>query len=221
MGEVLESCGPHGAVALTHSNCLLTAATPDSRTAVREFYQGAAVKTREDILNPVCYPEDFIAHIPAEARLRSYGCGSPVLEAGLAPGETVLDLGCGTGVECFIAARLVGPGGKVIGVDMLPAMLARASRGAVGVAGQPGLRQSPVQAGLPGRPAPSGRQRRCRHVQLRHQPLQPQAPHLPGSPPGPQTRRAAGGGRRRHPHGARPRHQKRRHPAGGVHRRGA
>jgi MoaA/NifB/PqqE/SkfB family radical SAM enzyme/SAM-dependent methyltransferase len=134
MGEVLESCGPHGAVALTHSNCLLTAATPDSRQAVREFYQNAAQATKEDILNPVCYPEEFISHIPAAARLRSYGCGSPVLEAHLAPGETVLDLGCGTGVECFIAARLVGPAGKIIGVDMLPAMLGRASRGAVGVA---------------------------------------------------------------------------------------
>ena len=134
MGEVLESCGSHGPIALTHSNCLLTAATPDSRTAVREFYQNAAQVTKEDILNPVCYPEDFISHIPAAARLRSYGCGSPVLEAGLAPGQAVLDLGCGTGVECFIAARLVGPAGKVIGVDMLPAMLGRASRGAVGVA---------------------------------------------------------------------------------------
>jgi MoaA/NifB/PqqE/SkfB family radical SAM enzyme/ubiquinone/menaquinone biosynthesis C-methylase UbiE len=134
MGEILESCGPHGAVALTHSNCLLTAVTPDSRAAVREFYQDAAQTTKEDILNPVCYPEEFISHIPEEARLRSYGCGSPVLEARLAPGETVLDLGCGTGVECFIASRLVGPAGQVVGVDMLPVMLGRASRGAVGVA---------------------------------------------------------------------------------------
>jgi MoaA/NifB/PqqE/SkfB family radical SAM enzyme/SAM-dependent methyltransferase len=134
MGEVLESCGPHGAVALTHSNCLLTAVTPDSRAAVREFYQDAAQTTKEDILNPVCYPEEFISHIPEAARLRSYGCGSPVLEARLMPGETVLDLGCGTGVECFIASRLVGPTGQVVGVDMLPAMLGRASRGAVGVA---------------------------------------------------------------------------------------
>ncbi len=133
MGEILESCGPHGAVALTHSNCLLTAATVDSRTAVREFYQSAAQDTKEDILNPVCYPEEFISHIPEAARLRSYGCGSPVLEARLEPGEAVLDLGCGTGVECFIAARLVGPEGRVVGVDMLPAMLGRASRGAVGV----------------------------------------------------------------------------------------
>ncbi|MEJ2225804.1 MAG: DUF5714 domain-containing protein [Syntrophobacterales bacterium] len=134
MGEILETCGPHGAVALTHSNCLLTAATLDSRHAVREFYQDAAQTTKEDILNPVCYPEEFIDHIPEAARLRSYGCGSPVLEARLKPGETVLDLGCGTGVECFIAARLVGPAGRVIGVDMLPVMLGRASRGAVGVA---------------------------------------------------------------------------------------
>ena len=133
MGEILESCGPHGAVALTHSNCLLTAATSNKRSAVREFYQHAAQTTKEDILNPVCYPEEFIAHIPEAARLRSYGCGSPVLEAGLQPGETVLDLGCGTGVECFIAARLVGSAGQVIGVDMLPAMLGRASQGAVGV----------------------------------------------------------------------------------------
>jgi len=157
MGEVLESCGPHGAVALTHSNCLLAAATPDSRTAVREFYQSAAVKTKEDILNPVCYPEKFIAHIPAEARLRSYGCGSPVLEAGLAPGETVLDLGCGTGVECFIAARLTGPAGKVIGVDMLPAMLGRASRGAVGVAGNLGYDNLQFKLGyLEDLPLPDG-----------------------------------------------------------------
>ncbi len=134
MGEVLETCGPRGAVATTHSNCLLTAATPDSRAAVREFYQDAARTTKEDILNPVCYPEEVISHIPEEARRRSYGCGSPVLEAGLKPGEAVLDLGCGTGVECFIAARLVGPAGQVTGVDMLPAMLGRASRGAVGVA---------------------------------------------------------------------------------------
>lgn len=148
MGEVLESCGPHGAVALTHSNCLLTAATPDSRTAVREFYQDAAQTTKEDILNPVGYPEEFISHIPEEARLRSYGCGSPVLEAALQPGETVLDLGCGTGVECFIAARLVGPEGRVIGVDMLPVMLARASRGAAGVSARLGYENLEFKLGF-------------------------------------------------------------------------
>jgi len=148
MGEVLESCGSHGAVALTHSNCLLTAATPDSRTAVREFYQDAAQSTKEDILNPVCYPEEFISHIPDAARVCSYGCGSPVLDAGLRLGETVLDLGCGTGVECFIAARLVGAAGQVIGVDMLPAMLGRASRGAVGVSANLGYENLEFKLGF-------------------------------------------------------------------------
>jgi MoaA/NifB/PqqE/SkfB family radical SAM enzyme/SAM-dependent methyltransferase len=134
MGEILEACGSHGPVALTHTNCLLAAALPDSHTAVRDFYQEAAHSTKSDILNPIGYPEDAIAHIPIAARLRNYGCGSPVIDANLRPGEQVLDLGCGTGVECFIAARQVGAEGRVIGVDMLEAMLTRAELGAQGVA---------------------------------------------------------------------------------------
>ena len=132
MGEVLESCGTHGAVALTHTNCLLAAAMPDSRTAVKEFYHGAAQATKMDILNPVCYPEDVVAQIPQEARVRCYGCGSPVLDAELRPGHRVLDLGCGTGVECFIASGLVGQSGHVTGVDMLDSMLELSERAAGG-----------------------------------------------------------------------------------------
>ncbi|MGQ9921556.1 MAG: DUF5714 domain-containing protein, partial [Desulfobacca sp.] len=134
MGDMLKSCGAHGSVALVHSNCLLAAASPDSRTVVKDFYQDAAATPREEILNPVCYPADAISHIPPECRFRGYGCGSPVLEAGLQPGETVLDLGCGAGVECFIAARLVGAQGRVVGVDMLEPMLLRAVQGSAGVA---------------------------------------------------------------------------------------
>jgi len=134
MGDILKSCGAHGSVALTHSNCLLAAVTPDSRTVVKEFYQVAAATPKEDILNPVCYPNEAMAHIPPEYRFRGYGCGSPVLEAALQPGEKVLDLGCGTGVECFIAARLAGAQGRVVGVDMLEPMLSRAVQGAAEVA---------------------------------------------------------------------------------------
>jgi len=134
MGDILESCGAHGGVALTHTNCLLAAATPDSRTVVKDFYQAASETTQEDILNPVCYPDETVSHIPPEFRFRGYGCGSPVLDAGLVPGERVLDLGCGTGVECFIASRLVGEKGEVIGVDMLEPMLQRAHKGAREVA---------------------------------------------------------------------------------------
>ncbi len=138
MGDILESCGAHWAVALTHTNCLLAAATPDSRTVVKDFYQAASETTREDILNPVCYPDETVSHIPPEFRFRGYGCGSPVLDAGLALGERVLDLGCGTGVECFIASRLVGEKGWVIGVDMLESMLQRAHKGAREVAARLG-----------------------------------------------------------------------------------
>jgi MoaA/NifB/PqqE/SkfB family radical SAM enzyme/SAM-dependent methyltransferase len=134
MGEVLESCGAHGSVALIHTNCLLAVAQPDSRNVVKEFYAEAAVMPRTDIRNPVCYPEDVIAHIPEAFRVRSYGCGSPVLDANLREGERVVDLGSGSGVECFIAARLVGRSSRVIGIDMLDPMLDLARKGARGVA---------------------------------------------------------------------------------------
>jgi predicted O-methyltransferase YrrM/GNAT superfamily N-acetyltransferase len=58
--------------------------------------------------------------------LPSFGCGDPTALAGLAPGETVVDLGSGAGLDAFRAAEAVGPEGRVIGVDMTPAMLARA-----------------------------------------------------------------------------------------------
>src|SRR5439155_22533696 len=54
------------------------------------------------------------------------GCGNPLAFANAQPGETVLDLGSGAGIDCFLAAREVGAGGRVIGVDMTPAMLERA-----------------------------------------------------------------------------------------------
>jgi ubiquinone/menaquinone biosynthesis C-methylase UbiE len=68
------------------------------------------------------------AGVPAEAADFSLGCGNPLAMAGLHPGETVLDIGSGGGLDAFIAARRVGPTGQVIGIDMTPAMLQRARR---------------------------------------------------------------------------------------------
>lgn len=65
------------------------------------------------------------AAVPDGADL-GLGCGNPVSHAGLREGEVVLDLGSGAGVDCFVAARQVGATGRAIGVDMTPAMLARA-----------------------------------------------------------------------------------------------
>ena len=122
MGEKLLHCEKEGeSVALTHSNCVLTLA--DTHGVVGQFYSEAARQENTDITNPVCYPDEEMPHIPQSARIRSYGCGSPVLDAGISLGDTVVDLGCGAGVECYIAARKTGPSGQVIGIDMLDHML--------------------------------------------------------------------------------------------------
>ena len=71
------------------------------------------------------YQAGELAAIPAGADL-GLGCGDPTADADLQPGQTVLDLGSGAGVDCFLAARRVGPAGRVIGVDMTDAMLEKA-----------------------------------------------------------------------------------------------
>ncbi|WP_374711576.1 arsenite methyltransferase [Symbiobacterium terraclitae] len=71
------------------------------------------------------YSDDELAAVPTGANL-GLGCGNPQAIANLKPGETVLDLGSGAGFDCFLAARQVGEGGRVIGVDMTPEMLSRA-----------------------------------------------------------------------------------------------
>jgi len=67
-----------------------------------------------------------ISELPPEVTRLSLGCGDPVSLAPLNPGQTVLDLGSGGGIDCFLAAKLVGPSGKVIGVDMTAAMIDQA-----------------------------------------------------------------------------------------------
>ncbi len=67
-----------------------------------------------------------IADLPDSVTGLSLGCGDPVTLAQLRPGQTVLDLGSGGGIDCFLAAKRVGPTGRVIGVDMTPDMIERA-----------------------------------------------------------------------------------------------
>ncbi len=71
------------------------------------------------------YTAEEIASAPAGADL-GLGCGNPVAIASIRPGETVLDLGSGAGFDCFLAARQLAGTGRVIGVDMTPAMLTKA-----------------------------------------------------------------------------------------------
>ena len=73
------------------------------------------------------YDAALLEGLPADVTGLSLGCGDPVSIASLNPGETVLDLGSGGGIDCFLAARQVGERGHVIGVDMTPDMLAKAN----------------------------------------------------------------------------------------------
>ena len=77
------------------------------------------------------YDADDLADVPEGADL-GLGCGNPLAMLELKEGETVVDLGSGGGIDCFLAAKRVGATGRVIGVDMTPEMIARARRNAAG-----------------------------------------------------------------------------------------
>ena len=72
------------------------------------------------------YSEEEMASLPAEAVVNSFGCGNPVAFSDVLPGDVVLDLGSGAGIDLLLAAEKVGPQGSVIGVDMTDAMIEKA-----------------------------------------------------------------------------------------------
>ena len=111
------------------------------RESVRENYGKIAVENRS-CCGPTCcngvagspaeklgYSATDTASVPEGSNL-GLGCGNPLAIASLRPGQTVLDLGSGAGFDCFLAAKAVGPSGKVIGVDMTPEMIAKARKNA-------------------------------------------------------------------------------------------
>jgi SAM-dependent methyltransferase len=77
------------------------------------------------------YSQEDMDSVPQGANM-GLGCGNPVALASLKPGETVVDLGSGGGFDCFLAAKEVGKTGRVIGVDMTPAMVSKARKNAEG-----------------------------------------------------------------------------------------
>src|SRR5260370_27392939 len=99
-----------------------------TETIVRERYAAGAKERADKLWCTVDYESEYLKVIPQEVVERDYGCGDPTRY--LREDEIVVDLGSGTGKICFIAAQIVGPNGKVIGVDMTDEMLEVARRNA-------------------------------------------------------------------------------------------
>jgi arsenite methyltransferase len=107
------------------------------RTAVREHYARAARDTESccgptgtatDLIGRTLYSDEDTGGLPETALAASLGCGNPTLLADLQPGEVVLDLGSGGGIDVLLSARRVAPSGKAYGLDLTPEMLDLARR---------------------------------------------------------------------------------------------
>jgi ubiquinone/menaquinone biosynthesis C-methylase UbiE len=122
-GALAESkgscCSPDTSAAAAQSSCC-------SSSNAMEFVESAP----DLVLYDTGYTHEQLAVIPSEAVNLSLGCGNPAGMASLQPGEVVLDIGSGAGVDAFFAARRVGSEGRVLGLDMTPAMIERARRSA-------------------------------------------------------------------------------------------
>lgn len=116
----------------------LTSGPGDIRDEVRDHYAervrraapccGPSGRESAVALEVALYSREELALVPDESATVSYGCGNPTAIAALAPGEIVLDLGSGGGIDCFLAAQRVGEAGYVYGVDMTDEMLDLARR---------------------------------------------------------------------------------------------
>jgi arsenite methyltransferase len=112
--------------------------TPDTvHESVREHYAAKAKASSSCCDSGDCcdvstslYPKELLAELPQDISEFTLGCGNPLAIASLNKGETVLDLGSGGGLDCFLAAKAVGETGHVIGVDMTPEMIERATASA-------------------------------------------------------------------------------------------
>jgi arsenite methyltransferase len=105
------------------------------RQGIRDKYDQVAASgpggrfrypTGREGLERLGYPPEILGNLPAAVLATFCGVGNPFSLGPLQPGEAVLDIGCGAGVDALVAAALVGQGGRVVGVDVTPAMLATA-----------------------------------------------------------------------------------------------
>jgi arsenite methyltransferase len=111
--------------------------TDEVRTEVAKAYEKAVTRPaggscrcgpvqKGAVVGAAGYRPEELATLPADVVVNSFGCGNPVALAEIGPGEVVLDLGAGAGIDLFLAAKRVGLTGRVIGIDMTAAMIAKA-----------------------------------------------------------------------------------------------
>ncbi|MHC4624883.1 MAG: arsenite methyltransferase [Planctomycetota bacterium] len=100
----------------------------------------------DELARGIGYLRDDLAQIPQDSNM-GLSCGNPTALAQLKPGEIVLDLGSGGGLDVFIAARKVGPSGRAIGVDMTPEMLSQARRATAAFTEKTGLQNAEFRLG--------------------------------------------------------------------------
>ncbi|MBI5410246.1 MAG: methyltransferase domain-containing protein [Nitrospirae bacterium] len=129
-----------------HCSCVLSVDVEDDEEVCKPEIKGHVTKTVKkkfskaanmpvaDYYCPTGYSPKDLEHIPNEVLDVSYGCGNPAALADIKEGETIVDLGAGGGIDCFIAAKKLGPKGKVIGIDMTDEMVGKATVSAEKVA---------------------------------------------------------------------------------------
>jgi radical SAM protein with 4Fe4S-binding SPASM domain len=146
MGAGIKSIDKNFEVGCYHCSCVLSVDVEDDEEVCKPEIKGHVTKTVKkkfskaaynpvaDYYCPTGYNPKDLEHIPNEVLEVSYGCGNPAALADIKKGETIVDLGAGGGIDCFIAARKLGKKGRVIGIDMTDEMLEKARESAKKVA---------------------------------------------------------------------------------------
>lgn len=128
--EIKEAVKSRYAKAIQGSSSCCGPSTSQGETQANSCCGPTTIEQKGGMVKIAGYDKGELSRLPADAVQNSFGCGTPLAFAGVQEGQTVLDIGSGAGIDCFIAAEKVGPTGKVIGLDMTPEMIERARRNA-------------------------------------------------------------------------------------------